>query len=600
MNVLTRIALLFSIITGLSISNIKAQQPGWVDYQQRQLKYPESEFLVGFVSGSNTKNEDPEKLMNSYEALAKEKVLQSIIVSIETNNEYVASNVNGKSNEEFLSKTVSISKAKINGLRSARYYDKKNNQVYALVYVNIKELVFYYKNLISSNLITLKEKQQEGREYLGTGDKENALRSFYEGMPLLSQIEEAQMLLIALNKKMMVDQDMGAVMNIRRELNKEIHALQQSKELNMSEAAYFVAYGLFVQIKEIDSWISLSPFSYENTDLSSSFSSKWQDDLSDALVKAGKYTIKDISTSTENGFVVGGNYWQEGDNLRIQARATRHGEIQAVSQGTIPIVWLKGEKISYVPSQMEKINLLKEIKLKAINASQTEKRGKASSSPLEVQVMVMENSALKPLSNVPVKFVLKQTGKVLCHGNSNEQGVAQGFLPGIQASSPIVEIDALVDIATFADLDTNTAFYALVNQQNTILPASFQITMEHQLIYLISNEILGRYPLEIKTIEPVIKQYFSDKGYYFTGIPDDADYTIHVEASTTTGNVYNGIYFSFVDANLSIVEQASGDEVFKTHIDQVKGGGSDFSKAGKKAFVITADKLKEKLQTSGF
>ncbi|NQV03535.1 MAG: hypothetical protein HQ542_12875 [Bacteroidia bacterium] len=389
-------------------------------------------------------------------------------------------------------------------------------------------------------------------------------------------------------------------MNLRRELNKEIHALQQSKELNMSEAAYFVAYGLFVQLKEIDGWLSLSPFTFENTELSSQFSAKWHVDLSDGLVNAGDYTIKDLPSSTGNSMVVAGNYWREGDDLRIHARATKNGEIQAVSEGSIPIVWLETEKIGYIPPQLEKIAFLKEIELKAMNARQTEKIGKASKIPLEVQVLVLKNGTLNPFQNVLVNFVSKQDGSLLCKGNSNEQGVAQGFLPGIQTSAPIFEIEAQVDIATFADLDTNTAFYALVKQQNIILPAAFQINMEHQLFYVESVEVLGRHPVEIKTIEPVIKQYFADKGYHFTDIHDDADYSIQIEASTTTGNVYNGIYFSFVDANLSIIDLSSDEEVFKTHIDQVKGGGSNYLKAGKKAYVSAATSLKEKLQTSDF
>ena len=601
MKKLDRTRLILFIIIGFSITNIAvAQQPAWLDYNQRQLLYPESEFLVGFVSGDNTEKEDPGRLMDSYEIFAREQVVQSIIVSIETNQALYTSDVNGKFNEEFLSKTVSISKATINGLRSDRYYDKKKKRVYGLAYVNKKELVFYYQNLVTAHLTELMQKLAEGRDFINMGDKENALRSFYEGMPLLSQIEEAQMLLIALNKMSLVEKDMDEVMNLRIELNREINVLQQSKELNMSESAYFVAYGLYIQLKQIDGWISMAPFTYENTELSSQFTAKWHDDLADALVEAGNFKIKDLSSSTDQHYEVRGNYWQEGEELRIHARVTKNGELLAVSEGSIPKAWLEAEKIDFVPIQIKKIALLDDIELKAINAHQTEKRGKASSVPLEVQVLISQNGELKPFPNVPVIFVSKQNGNILCKGNSNENGVAQGFLPGLQSNATLVEIDARIDISAFADLDTNTALYALVEQQNKVLPAAFQINLERQFFYVESEELLGRSPMEINTIEPVIKQYFAGKGYHFTDIPADADYTIRIEASTTTGNIYQGIYFSFVDANLSIVDHSTGKEVFKTHIDQVKGGGSDFTKAGKKAYVSAAARLKEKIQASGF
>ncbi len=601
MKKLDRIRLILFIIIGFSIPNIAVtQQPAWLDYNQRQLLYPESEFLVGFVSGDNTQNEEPGQLMDKYEIFAREQVAQSIIVSIETNNALYVSEINGKSNEQFLSKTVSISKAKINGLRSDSYYDKKKDRVYGLAYVNKRELVYYYKNLINSYLTELKQKLVEGRDFINMGDKENALRSFYEGMPILSQIEEARMLLIALNEKTLVDKDMDELMDLRLKLNREIHALQQSKELTMSEAAYFVAYGLFIQLKEIDGWISIAPFTFENTELSSRFTAKWHDDLADALVEAGNFNIKDLSSSPDQNYEVRGNYWQEGEELRIHARATINGELLAVSEGSIPIAWLEAEKIDYIPIQLRKIALLDDIELKAINAHQTEKRGKASSGPLQVQVLIAQNGELKPLPNVPIIFVSKQNGNILCKGNSNETGVVQGFLPGLQTNATRIEIDARIDISAFADLDTNTALYALVEQQNAVFPAAFLITMERQFFFVESEELLGQSPMEINTIEPVIKQYFAGKGYHFTNIPADADYTIRIEASTTTGNTYKGIYFSFVDANLSITDHSTGKVVFKTHIDQIKGGGSDFKKAGKKAFVSAAARLKEKIQASGF
>ncbi|MBC8314974.1 MAG: hypothetical protein H8E51_05680, partial [Bacteroidetes bacterium] len=330
------------------------------------------------------------------------------------------------------------------------------------------------------------------------------------------------------------------------------------------------------------------------------FTAKWHDDLADALVEAGNFNIKDLSSTTDQNYEVGGNFWQEGEELKIHARATKNGELLAVSEGSIPIAWLEAEKIDFIPVQLRKIALLDDIELKAINPHQTEKRGKASSVPLEVQVLIAQNGELKPFSNVPVIFVSKQNGNILCKGNSNETGMAQGFLPGLQTNATLVEINAQIDISAFADLDTNTALYALVEQQNPILPASFRINMERQVFYIESEELMGQSPMEINTIEPVIKHYFAGKGYYFTNIPSDADYTILIEASTTTGNKYQGIYFSFVDANLSIVDHSTGKEVFKTHIDQVKGGGSDFTKAGKKAFVSAAARLKEKIRASGF
>ncbi|RLD50693.1 MAG: hypothetical protein DRJ05_19310, partial [Bacteroidetes bacterium] len=63
-----------------------AQKPAWTDYYKRQNMYPEDQYLVGFVSGVNTNDEEAGKLKSVYEAMAKDKLIQMIQVEIETNN----------------------------------------------------------------------------------------------------------------------------------------------------------------------------------------------------------------------------------------------------------------------------------------------------------------------------------------------------------------------------------------------------------------------------------------------------------------------------------------------------------------------------------
>jgi len=187
---LSIIALTFGLLIGWP-QNSNAQLPAWTDYYKRAEMYPESEWITGFVSAVNSNNEDQGKMVEKYESMARDKVVQSIEVEIESQNDLTISNINGKSDEAFLSKSVSFSNAKINGLRTEHYYDKKKNEVYAFSYVNKKELAFYYKNLMAANQKKLEQKLKEGREFLKMGNKEEALRSFYEGMPMLAESDQA-------------------------------------------------------------------------------------------------------------------------------------------------------------------------------------------------------------------------------------------------------------------------------------------------------------------------------------------------------------------------------------------------------------------------
>ncbi|MFK5854699.1 MAG: hypothetical protein QM503_01125, partial [Bacteroidota bacterium] len=365
-----------SVVLMMSFSFVLlAQKPSWTDYYKRQNMYPENEFLVGFISGINTNDKDAGELKSVYESLAKDKLVQSIQVEIETNNSLSISNKNGKSDEEFLSKSISFSKANINGLTTKSYYDRKKKEVYAIAFVNKKDLTFFYRNIIKSAQEDIEQKLVEGKRYVKKGDKENALKSFYEAMPYLLKIDEARTLLIALNRKMYADINMDEINSLKLDLINEINSLQKPNELNLSESAYFVAYGLFLQLGEIAGVVNMADFTYENTGLVSEFSTRWNQEFKSALVKTGNYDVKHSNGKTDQ-LVVYGNYWKEGELIKIVASAYKYNELVAVSKGSVPISWLRKENINYLPEQIQLMQILETYKLKLVSAPGTITLGK--------------------------------------------------------------------------------------------------------------------------------------------------------------------------------------------------------------------------------
>ena len=571
-----------------------AQQPAWVEYAKRNSMYPPSEYLTGFVSTHNTNDEDPGKLMEQYEEMAKSKVVQSIQLSIETNNSLTLSNVNGKSGEEFLSESVSFSSATITGLKAETYYDRKKKDVYAFAYVSKKELAYYNRKLISENLEKIKQKLAEGREYLALNDKQNALKSFYEGMPLLAEAEQAQWLLMAVNLEQFVSNDLKEIRNAKIELNKEISRLQQSKELNMSETAYFIAYGLFIQLAKLESPLDVEPCTYENTGLTSDFSDKWNIEIKKALVITGNYKIQDRAKASGQAVKVKGNYWVEGNQLRIHMQAIKNNKLCAAAEGAIPVSWLKAEKIKYVPVQLKKIQKLRNVKLQAIGAPDNVKIGKQSEKPMEVKVLMEEDGISVPMENIPLVFS-SGDGKTITRGISSSNGVVRAYFPPVHLPEGKTEILAQIDLAAYADIDTNLAYYFTVMKNNPVTPAVFTIQIDPQTYYVNSYETIDGSTVQIKTVEPEIKNRLAEQAYHFVSDQDKADYVISIKAANTTGNAYQGIYYSYVDATLSIIDAGTGDEIFKTSVEQVKGAGSNSKKAGKKAMITASTMLTEKL-----
>jgi len=588
--------ILVAAVLGFSLASM-AQKPSWTDYYSRQSMYPENDFLLGFVSGVNTNNEDAGKLKSVYEAMAKDKVIQSIQVEIETNNSLNISNTNGKSEEEFLSKSVSFSKANISGLTTKSYYDRKKKEVFAIAIVNKKELAFYYRNLIKSGKEDLTQKLIEGRKYVKKGDKENALRSFYEAMPVLSNIDEARALLIALNRKMYADIDMNKINSLKLELINEIDALLKPNDLNLSESAYFVAYGLFLQLGQIDGVLYMDNFTYENTGLSSIFSEKWNKEFISALVSAGKYNVK-TGNGKPNQMIVYGNYWKEGELLKITASVAKNGSLIAVSKGSISLSWLEKENIEYLPEQISKMKALEGYQLLVKNTQKTIKLGMPSTIPIEIEVMDNSSGEGVTVEGIPVSLINTETGETLCASLSNEVGISTCYLPSIQTENTIFRIDASINLAEYLNIKKNSIYFVIASQQNPVMPVSIDFVTEKPTVFIQSKELIQGKPMDIKTLEPSVKEILVEKGYNFVDNEKDADFIITINANTTTGSEYERIYFAFLDINFSVIETSNGEEIYKTHLDQIKGGGSNYKKAGKKAYQLGAIKLREHIGDS--
>ena len=589
--------LLFIFLVGIS-QYLIAQKPAWADYYKRTSMYPDTEFITGFISGINSEDNDVGEIKEIYETLAKDKLIQSIQVEIESNNQLNLSNSNGKSGEEFLSKSVSFSKANVSGLNIQSYYDRKKKEVYAFAFVNKKELAYYYYNIIKSGKEEVKQKLNEGRIYASKNDKEDALRSFYETMPIQNKMDEARVLLIALNRKMHAEINSEEINELKIDIINEINDLINPSKLDFSESAYFMAYGIFLQLGEITESLYIEDLSYENTDLKSHFSERWKKEFAQALVKAGKYDISN-NKSGLNHMKVNGNYWTEGEFININITVSKREQVIAASKGSIPLSWFEKESIAYIPEEVVKMESLIGYRINILKAPISIKLGVASYANVEVQ-LTNDNSLTSNALGIPIIISNTEDTKPICNGFSDEKGEAKVYLPIIQSDKSMIQLEVDIDLAKYLDLDKNSLYLAMARSQNPIQTVLLDIKTNKPTIFIISDEQIQNSIMEIKTLEPVIKENLAEKGYNFVDNEKEADFIIIIRANTTTANQYQGLYFSYLDANFSIIDNSKSEEIYKVHLDQIKGGGGNYNKAAKKAYRIGAEKLKEYLKESPF
>ena len=400
-----------------------------------------------------------------------------------------------------------------------------------------------------------------------------------------------------MNRKMYADINMDEINKLSFDINNEIIKLVNPSELTLSETSYFMAYGLFLQLGEVDGVVYMNDFTYENTGLTSYFSERINQEFISALIEAGGYNVKSEGAKSHNINIVG-NYWKEGEYIKLTASAYENDNLIAVSKGSLPISWLTSETIDFLPEQVHSMVALKECEIIIIEAPDIVKQGLPTSIPVTVKVVKNIDGNHQPMQGVPVEIIYSKSGELLSHGVSNGDGVSLCYLPIINDSDPILKLLVNIKLDDYLSISNESLYHAIASIQNPVLGVELIVVTEKPTIFISSKELLQGKSMDILTLEPMVKETLTDFGYNFVDSVKNADYIITMESNTTTGSSYEGIYFSFLDVNISVVNNILDEEIYSTHLDQVKGGGSNYTKAGKKAYAIAANKLKETLKNS--
>lgn len=576
---------------------LMAQRPHWIEYNWRVTNLPESDYIVAFISGVNNTGENSNDLLNRYEEQARANLIQQIQVQVQTATDFRIANMDAKTTEAFKMRSISLSRADIASMRTERYYDRRRNEAYAVAWVNTAELIYYYKNVISNTIGQIDAKLLTGENYRQRNNRQQALKSFYETMPLFAQLEEAQFIMIALGQSADDDLKFTQGNNLNQQARNAINALQQSPRADLDELSYFMAYGLFLQLGDINEPLYVNSLGFESSGLQSEFSARFDQAFKRSLIRAGNYRIESNPdrTSQSRQLIAEGTYWREGDEIKANTTIWQQGIAVAAAEVAMPLAWIRENNINWVPEQFVKINSLSSISIRALETNIDGKAGRPLDTPLQAK-LILENNEGQPLANAPVNFVLGHTQELLCTALTNQNGVASCYVKSLDASRQIQVAQAFLDVAAFANLEANSVFLKQVEHSFPVAPARFLIKVAPLTIFVQSSE-RDHYnrPLDVNLLEPALKEVLSFRGYAFTDDLSQADLMVDINAKARHGSNVQGIYFSFVDANLSVIDLKDGTETWKTVISSIKGAGADYRRATVKAFEEAEEEIKQKL-----
>ncbi len=103
-------------------------------------------------------------------------------------------------------------------------------------------------------------------------------------------------------------------------------------------------------------------------------------------------------------------------------------------------------------------------------------------------------------------------------------------------------------------------------------------------IFVETHETHESKELSIKYLEPLIRNDLAKRNYTIAKDKAEADIHLLVKADSRKSSEYDGIFTSFVDASISIINIESGNEVFQNAYFNVKGSGLDYKQAALNAY----------------
>jgi len=197
----------------------------------------------------------------------------------------------------------------------------------------------------------------------------------------------------------------------------------------------------------------------------------------------------------------------------------------------------------------------------------------------------------EPLARLPLRIQFKKGAGVLNESvTTDSRGYGQIQVNSIQSAAKLQTIGISVDLSELISADLSPILKSIIN---SIPLASTQIiiAVSNPTIYLESLETFNGQALKQLQVEPKLKNHFIQQGFHFVDSAAKADWQMTLNATASEGTVYSGMYTTFADVSLSVIDRNSGAEIYKNSLSRVKGIDLSYSNAANKAFNRAADNL---------
>lgn len=560
---------------------LNAQEPAWLSSSSRSSQFPQSQYLQGYAWQSNVKK-DVEEVYNRLTAQAKSELIEAIQVEVQASSELQTKEIQDEFMSRFSSNTKTTAKANIVGMKVEKYFDKKSKSAYVFAYANKNEIADYYLNEISEAIDILEKSLEESQSFMEQNLAKESMVALLSENKQYKRINESRNFLKALGVRSSSGLKTEALAEVIKARETQVNTILLNNKASTDALAYFLVSELSDKHGVNVSNAQIKTVSYSDTPLKSTFSNKLASSLQNALgdVKVAPEYQRMNESSVRAKF-------EEDDeqNLKVtllvdagsssfssEARFSKSAAEKWEPEG---VKFLKNmNAYVFIPqTTLLEANCLERIK-----------------EDLRVEVVYGSGAAAK----FPLALNNSSTGEITTT-IADDKGIAYFKALKVNACKPVQILFIEPDLSKLLQLEKNDPYIARVRKEFKIPAEKLILRVNPTLVYLNSKELYDGSPMSVKAIEPLVKEKLSLAGFELTSDVTKARFQIDIQATARKGGNIQGLYFSYLDAALTVIDLESGSEIINQAFSGEKQGGSNFEQAAMNAFKKTGEQMLDAL-----
>lgn len=257
-----------------------------------------------------------------------------------------------------------------------------------------------------------------------------------------------------------------------------------------------------------------------------------------------------------------------------------------------PVVVALDDSTIIINNEIERqiSSILSNLEVIKVNDGQSSKIGYGLKKPLIVKVVYGTTDQDYPVKSIKVNFkVVNGKAEITKEAITDPEGIAKCKVDKILKGKGSLKIKAVVDLRGSLNLEKD---YAKSLIKNSFV--DFSVNVRRKTIFMeVVEESLGKIRPQ-PLIESYIKDLVAKNSYVdFSDNKSDADCLLELKVTTRKGSEYQGIYFSYADINIRLVDLSTNKQIYQREQTGIKGAGLDYEKASIKALTNIKEEIKE-------